>query len=299
MANHSKAGAGRRRGRGLPRHTTRQPPIAAALAMWLTIAASALWGATGPVWGLVGAGILVAAVAVPVAGRTGYRWLLLGWAHRRRRWETAEPVTAINDRQPGGVRYQDGVAITAVRLLGKYLTKTELTGAATSETDNVLHTDDLANLLHQQLDLTIASISIVIHGARMRAEGDFTRLCDTFIGPPPYAGQREAWLIMRIDTALGNLDAVTVRNDVAETAVAATQRAINALRTKGIRAEIATETDIINLDERLAALTPSTYTTGMGWQCGQTGVGCQASTTRPSTSTTPISVWCGSDAMTQ
>jgi type VII secretion protein EccE len=222
--------------------------------MWLMIAVTVIWGSAGPIWGSIAAAVLITAMLTPVAGRNGYRWLIVARDHRRREWSAAKPVTVINDRQPGGVRYQNGVAISAVRVLGKYLSPTRLTGAATSVTDNVLHTDDLVTLLHQQLDLTIASISVVIHGARMRADGDFARICDTFIGPPPYAGQRETWLIIRTDTAMGNLDALRIRRNVDQAALAASQRIVNKLRTRGIRAEIATETDLVNLDEKLGGV---------------------------------------------
>lgn len=249
MAEHARS----RPGRGLPRYISRQPPLTGGLVAALTVAVTVMWGVLGPVWGGVCGAIVVAAYVVPLgAGRRSvYRWLQVYRSHRRRRWEPAAPVTAINDRQPAGVRYQDGVAVATVRLLGKYLAPTRLTGAATSQTDNVLRTEDLAVLLHQQLGLRLASVSVIIHGARMRAEGDFARICDTFIGPPPYAGQREAWLILRIDTAMDNLDALRVRRKLDEVAVAAAQRAVNVLRTNGIRAEVASETDMLSLDDKL------------------------------------------------
>lgn len=244
-----------RAGRGLARHLSRRPPISAGLAAVVSVLVTLLWGEAGPAWAGVGAVVLLVCCAYPLGGshRSLYQWAQVYRSHRRRRWDIAAPLTAVNDRQPAGVRYQDGVAVTAVRLLGKYLCPTRLTGAATSETDNVLRTEDVAEVLHQQLGLRLASLSLIIHGSRMRADGDFAPICDTFIGPCPYAGQREAWLILRIDTAIDNVEALRVRRSLSETAVAAAQRTANMLRTKGIRAEVASETDLVSLDEKLGS----------------------------------------------
>lgn len=251
MAEHLRAGGGRVR--GLARHASPHPPISAGLAAALAVILTLVWGAAGPVWGAICAVILLVGCVYPFGGgrRSAYQWARVCRWHRWRRWEISPPLTAFNDRQPAGVRYQDGVAVTAVRVLGKYLSPTRLTGAATSDTDNVLCTEDVVAMLHQQLGLRLASLSIVIHGSRMRPDGDFARICDTFIGPSPYAGQREAWLILRIDTAIDNVDALSVRRTLPQAAVAAAQRTVNMLRTKGIRAEIASETDLLSLDDKL------------------------------------------------
>lgn len=154
-------------------------------------------------------------------------------------------ATVSNDRAGGGVVFHEGTAITAVRVLGKFLSPTVMTGA-TSYTDNVLPVAHLAALTHQFLDLRISSISVVTVGARVRAHGHYARTFDSFIGPPAYAGQRQMWLIVR--TAAGvNVDAVAMRHSAGVMALAATQRIVNSLGTQGIRAKVGTATDLAEL----------------------------------------------------
>ncbi len=118
-----------------------------------------------------------------------------------------------NDRAGGGVRYQDGVAVVAVQLLGKAHRPTLFTGSTATYTDNTVDVADLLPLLHQSLGLSIDSLSVVSVGARRRSSGDYPRVYDTLIGTPPYAGQRETWLIVRI-TALPNAEALQWRTSV-------------------------------------------------------------------------------------
>jgi hypothetical protein len=70
------------------------------------------------------------------------------------------------------------------------------------------------------------------------------------IGTPPYAGQRETWLIVRI-AALPNAEALQWRTSVGTATLAAAQRISAALRQHGIRAKVATATDIVELERRL------------------------------------------------
>ncbi len=120
---------------------------------------------------------------------------------RRRPIRWHEPLTVANDRAGGGVRYQDGVAVAAVQLLGKAHAPTLFTGSTSTYTENAFDIADLLPLLHQSLGLRIDSLSVVSAGARRRSTGDYARVYDTLIGTPPYAGQRETWLIVRIDGA--------------------------------------------------------------------------------------------------
>ncbi|MGH3563381.1 MAG: type VII secretion protein EccE, partial [Mycobacterium sp.] len=84
-----------------------------------------------------------------------------------------------------------------------------------------------------------------------RSTGDYARVYDTLIGTPPYAGQRETWLIARIAT-LANVEALQWRSSVGTAALAAAQRISAALRQQGIRAKVATATDIVEMERRLA-----------------------------------------------
>ncbi|MBI3215542.1 MAG: type VII secretion protein EccE [Mycobacterium sp.] len=214
--------------------------LAAGLAGW------ALGGYIGAAAGLV---IALLLVVIPWRGQQVWSWIGL-FLRRKRPIVLEEPVTVANDRSGGGVRYQDGVAAVAVQVLGKAHTPTLFTGAATTYTENTLDIAELRGLLHQSLGLRIESMSVVTLGARRRTTGDYPRVYDTMIGPPPYAGQRETWVIARIP-ALPNADALQWRLTAGTAAVAAAQRISAALRRNGIRARVATSTDILELERRL------------------------------------------------
>jgi type VII secretion protein EccE len=190
------------------------------------------------------------AFTAPMAGRSAYGWWRVARAHRRRRFPRTAPAGVANDRTGGGLRYQDGTAIAVVHVLGKYLSPTRLTGAAASETDNLLHTGDIAALLGRHVDVAINSISVIVTGARVRAVGDYARIYDTIIGAPEYAGARETWLIARVNTG-ANFDGLALRASAGTAQIAAAQRIVNVLRTKGLRAKVGTATDITVLDHKL------------------------------------------------
>jgi type VII secretion protein EccE len=178
-----------------------------------------------------------------------WAWLILWW-RRRRAIAWSEPITVANDRAGGGVRYQDGVAVVAVQLLGKAHRPTVFTGSTAVFTENTIDVADLLPLLHQSLGLAIESLSVISVGARRRSTGDYPRVYDTLIGTPPYAGQRETWLVVRIGS-LPNAEALAWRTSVGTATLAAAQRISAALRQQGIRAKVATATDIVELDRRL------------------------------------------------
>ena len=180
-----------------------------------------------------------------------WSWSKLFWI-RRRPIQWSEPVTVANDRAGGGVRYEDDTAIVAVQVLGKAHTPTFFTGSTATRTENTLDVAALSGLLHQSLGLTLESLSVVTAGARRRTTGDYPRVYDTLIGTPPYAGQRETWLIARI-RSFENADAVRWRISVGTTALAAAQRISATLRCQGIRARVATATDMLELERRVGA----------------------------------------------
>ena len=178
-----------------------------------------------------------------------WSWALL-YLRRNRPIVLTDPLTVANDRSGGGVRYQDDIAVIAVQILGRPHRPTYFTGSIATETDNTLDISELVPAMHQSLGLTIESISVISSGARRRATGDYSRVYDTLIGTPPYAGQRETWLVIRIRT-LENGDALKWRSTVGTAALAAGQRIAMMLRCKGIRARVATATDMVDLDSRL------------------------------------------------
>ncbi|MGH3530805.1 MAG: type VII secretion protein EccE [Mycobacterium sp.] len=197
----------------------------------------------------VGLAVGVAVGVIRWRGQPVWSWLIL-WRRRGRAIVLSEPITVANDRAGGGVRYQDGVAVVAVQLHGKAHRPTLFTGSTSTYTDNTVDIADLLPLLRQSLGLAIGSLSVVTVGARRRSTGDYPRVYDTLIGTPPYAGQRETWLIVRI-ASFPNAEALQWRTSVGITSLAAAQRISAALRQQGIRAKVATATDIVELERRL------------------------------------------------
>ncbi len=112
--------------------------------------------------------------------------------------------------------------------------------------------------MRQTLGLRIDSLSVVSAGARRRSTGDYPRVYDTLIGTPPYAGQRETWLIVRV-AALDNAEALQWRTSLGTAALAAAQRISAAMRQQGIRAKVATAIDIVELERRLGRTALSSH----------------------------------------
>ncbi|HZU46855.1 MAG TPA: type VII secretion protein EccE [Mycobacterium sp.] len=214
------------------------------------------WSIGGYPGAAIGLVLGVAVGVIPWRGHQLWYWLIL-WRQRGRSIEWSEPITVANDRTGGGVRYQDGVAVVAVQLLGKAHMPTLFTGSTATYTENTVDIAGLLPLLRQSLGLTIDSLSVVSAGARRRSTGDYPRVYDTLIGTPPYAGQRETWLIVRV-AAVSNAEALQWRTSIGTATLAAGQRISAAMRQQGIRAKVATATDIVELERRLgqSALSP-------------------------------------------
>ena len=206
----------------------------------------ALGGHTGAAVG-VAIGLLIG--VLPWRGRPLWSWLGI-YLRRNRPFELTVPVTIANDRSGGGIRYQNGIAVVAVQILGKAYRPTYFTGSLGMETDNTLDVAALIPVMRQSLGLNLESISVVSCGARRRSTGDYSRVYDTLIGPPPYAGRRETWLVIRI-RAIDNGDALALRTTVGAATVAVAQRIAMLLRCNGVRAKVATATDIVDLERRL------------------------------------------------
>ncbi|OBA81820.1 type VII secretion protein EccE [Mycobacterium sp. 1164966.3] len=196
----------------------------------------------------VGLVISIGLGAIKWRGQQVWSWLAL-WVRRRRPIAWPEPLTVVNDRAGGGIRYQDGVAVVAVQLLGKAHSPTLFTGSTATHTENALDVRDLVPMLRHSLGLTVDSLSLISGGARRRSTGDYPRVYDTLIGTPPYAGQRETWLVVRI-SALHNAEALRWRRSLGAATLAAGQRITAAMRQQGIRAKVATATDIVEMERR-------------------------------------------------
>ncbi|MGV0992267.1 MAG: type VII secretion protein EccE [Mycobacterium sp.] len=216
------------------------------------------WATAGYAGAAVGAVIGLAAFVVPWKHQPAWVWAAL-YATRNRRAEFTTPATVVNDRAGGGVRYQDGIAVTAIQLLGKAHRATTLIGSMMTQTENTLDLAGLMTVLKHNLGLTFDSVSVVSAGSRRRNNGDYPRVYDTFIGTSPYAGQRDTWLVLRIN-ACDNAEALRLRTSAAAAALAATQRVAAALCRSGIRARVASAADIVELDLRLGSAALEAHT---------------------------------------
>jgi len=215
------------------------------------------WAAAAYAGGVTGLAFGMAILVVP-----WYRQPLRCWVafylRRNRALELVEPVTVANDRSSGGVRFQGGVAVAAIQLLGKPYRPTILIGSTGMRTANTVDISQLQPFMRQSLGLTIESLTVVSSGSRRRNVGDFPRVYDSFIGSSPYAGRRETWIILRI-RSMKNVDALQYRDSAGTAALAAAQRISAALRCKGVRTKVATATDMLELDQRVGrdALEPN------------------------------------------
>ncbi|BBX75580.1 type VII secretion protein EccE [Mycobacterium shinjukuense] len=207
------------------------------------------WAPGGYVGAAVAAVVGIALVFVGWWGQPAWSWAVLGLRGRRPiSW--APPITVANNRSAGGVRVHDGVAVVAIHLLGKAHQATRVTGSVSVQTANVIDLAELVPMLHHPLGLRLDSISVVTFGSRHGNVGDYPRVYDSEIGTPPYAGRRETWLIMRLPV-IANTAALRWRTTVGTAAVSAAQRVAGALRCQGLRAKVATATDLVELDRRL------------------------------------------------
>ena len=228
------------------------------------------WGVGGYVGAGIGLALGIALLVVPWRRHPVWSWAAL-YISRNRPMPLSKPETVTNDRSGGGVRYQDHVAITAVQVLGKAHRPTLLAGSTFLHTDNTLDISGLLPLMRQSLGLTINSLSVICAGSRRRNSGDYPRGYDTLVGPSPYAGQRETWLVLRFNVA-ENGDGLRWRETAGTAAVAAAQRIAASLRTNGLRARVASAGDVAELDRRLgsSALEPinrrwKTLRSDSGW----------------------------------
>lgn len=207
------------------------------------------WGLAGPAG--TGAGVALGALLLVIPYRRQPLWSWVGLYRRRRRpLDLVAPTTVSNDRSAGGVRFQDDVAVAAIQLLGRRLAPTLLTGSTGSETADVIDIASLAPLMRQSLGLRLESLSVITAGARRYGGGDYPRIYDSFIGTHPYAGRRETWIVIRL-RGLPNADPLTVRPTVGTAVLAAAQRVAGVLRCEGIRARVATATELAELERRL------------------------------------------------
>jgi type VII secretion protein EccE len=224
-------------------------PVRLAVVIGVLLAGLVGWAVAGLPGAAVGLVLGLVLLVIRWWQQPVWSWVQL-FLRRQRPIVWTEPVTVANDRAGGGVRCQNGIAVVAIQVLGKAHAPTLFTGSTATRTDNTIDIAELGHLLHQSLGLTLESLSVVSAGSRRRNTGDYSRVYDTLIGTPPYAGQRETWLIARVPV-LPNANALQWRLTAGTAALAAAQRISATLRCNGIRAKVATATDIVEMERRL------------------------------------------------
>ena len=220
--------------------------------VWVVfLAALVSWSLGGYVGAAIAVVVGVALVFVPWWGQPAWSWAVLALRGRRSiSWNA--PIMVANNRSGGAVRVQDGTAVVAVQLLGRAHRATTVTGSVTVESDNVIDIVEMAPMLHHALGLRLDSLSVITLGSRHGIVGDYPRVYDSEIGTPPYAGRRETWLIMRLPM-IDNTQALQWRTTLGAAAISIAQRIAGLLRCHGLRAKVATVTDLIELDRRLGS----------------------------------------------
>ncbi len=201
-------------------------------------------------WPTVAVGVIAAAaLLVTVHRRNMIRWLVdrMRWWRRRRR---NDPPAAAIDIPHGaslyGVRVPDrfdGEAITMIEVTGQAYSPTLLTGSATALTPNLLPLDALTGLLDQPGGIRLSGIDVVSSGLRVRRGTGYPPLYSTLLADRPAAGQRRTYLVVRLDIA-NSVAGLAYRSTVGAAAAAATERIVNALLQRGVRANALTAKDL-------------------------------------------------------
>ncbi|WNG92979.1 type VII secretion protein EccE [Mycobacterium sp. ITM-2016-00318] len=193
--------------------------------------------------------VAILALMLTVYRRTVVKWIVdrVRWRRRRRRTGTPAPSIDIpHGASLYGVRMPErivGDAITMIEVTGQAYSPTLLTGSATALTPNRLPLDALSGLLDQPGGIKLSGIDVVSSGLRVRRGTGYPPLYSTLLADRPAAGQRRTYLVVRLDVA-NSVRGLTYRSTVGATAAAATERIINTLLQRGVRAKPLTAKDI-------------------------------------------------------
>ncbi len=201
-------------------------------------------------WPTVAVGVVaVALLMITVYRRNAVRWIVDRVRWRRRRRRTDSPAAAVDiPHGPSlyGVRVPDrfdGEAITMVEVTGQAYSPTLLTGSATALTPNRLPLDALTELLDQPGGIRLSGIDVVSSGLRVRRGTGYPPLYSTLLADRPAAGQRRTFLVVRLDIA-DSVTGLAYRSTIGAAAAAATERIVNALLQRGVRAKPLTAKDL-------------------------------------------------------
>jgi ESX secretion system protein EccE len=201
-------------------------------------------------WPTVSVAVVAIAMSmITIYRRNAFRWLAdrFRWLRRRRRTNT--PVAAVDIPHGSalyGVRVPDrldGEAITMIEVTGQAYSPTLLTGSATALTPNRLPLDALTGLLDQPGGIKLSGIDVVSSGLRVRRGTGYPPLYSTLLADRPAAGQRKTYLVVRLDVE-NSVDGLAYRSTIGAAAAAATERVVNALLQRGVRANALTAKDL-------------------------------------------------------
>ena len=216
--------------------------VVALVALVLFPPARAQWWVAVPI-----AVIGLVALLVTVRGRSVVGWVvaLFRFWRRRRRGPVTVPaaVDIPHGSQLYGVRLVGDEAITMIAVSGQAYSPTVLTGAATALTPNLLPLRELTALLDQPGGIRLAGIDIVSSGLRVRRGTGYPPLYSTLLADRPAAGQRTTRLVIRLDIARST-EGLRYRASVGAAAAAATERIVNALLQRDVRANALTAKDL-------------------------------------------------------
>ena len=193
--------------------------------------------------------VATALLMMTVYRRSAVRWVVdrIRWRRRRRRTESPAPAVDIpHGAALYGVRVPetfDGDAITMIEVTGQAYSPTLLTGSATALTPNRLPLDALTALLDQPGGIRLSGVDVVSSGLRVRRGTGYPPLYSTLLADRPAAGQRRTYLVVRLDVA-ESVSGLSYRSTVGAAAAAATERIVNALLQRGVRAKPLTAKDL-------------------------------------------------------
>ena len=205
---------------------------------------------------------VITAVALLLLVPTVHRRNVPGWLAAVRRWRRSRrgkyPAAAAAVDVPHGnivcgVRVEAYEALTMIEVTGKPYSLTFLRGSTVSLTRNLLPLEVLTELLDQPGGIQLAAIDVVPAGHRVRRGNEYPPLYSTLLADRPAAGQRTMQFVVRLDIR-NSVPGLQYRQSVGAAAAAATERIINALLERDIRATALTAAELDTaLDRRAAA----------------------------------------------
>lgn len=202
----------------------------------------------------------ITAAAMLLLVPTVHRRNVPGWLAAVTRWRRARrgkrPLAAAAVDVPHGnivcgVRVEEFEALTMIEVAGQPYSPTFLRGSTVSLTRNVLPLEVLTELLDQPGGLKLA-IDVVPAGHRVRRGNEYPPLYSTLLADRPAAGQRTMQFVVRLDIQ-NSLPGLQYRHSVGAAAAAATERIINTLLERDIRATALTAAELDTALDRLGA----------------------------------------------